>query len=577
MPSCSPIVAKLWRELRLSPGFASSFPDLSVPLVRKKRPRRGDWTLADCSGKGEGSHLAKKNVFVSSADMGPQLVHALAPERVEPPEDRREVCDAIALGCELLGLARDRPLARTWRASKDGVEVAIVAVADGITAPERELFGRMAEAAHAAADALPGVLRVRAIAPSREAFLTDLWTTGSARDLSALRWSPRRRVEFVLRIVRALGALHAAGIVHGCLCPANVLLDDALDPVLAEAGSVPVHALADRGGEVALYTSFAAPEVMRGEAVDARSDIYSAARILDDALKGDESNATLRAIVRRGSAPEPAARYPSAGELATALTAALEHLSDEDVAPVPGAVPVLPGTPDRNQSTAHHQASAPADRSTEPRSAWQPPRALGFCGLAAVSAALAASACLGGSTAGLRVVLAFLLLAGVALATTLARPPEDASPSKGAALQAVLALGAAALVLAADPLQVTYRMAAQRHLRSSEASRDAAIGEFVRMGRDFRGLSLASLNLSGMDLAGADLRGVDLSHANLTHTSLFGAEVQGASFDGAALAGASLEQVELPLANVGSASCDGATRLPRGWRCQDSAVTRAAP
>jgi uncharacterized protein YjbI with pentapeptide repeats len=68
---------------------------------------------------------------------------------------------------------------------------------------------------------------------------------------------------------------------------------------------------------------------------------------------------------------------------------------------------------------------------------------------------------------------------------------------------------------------------------------------------------------------------VDLSHANLAHARLYGAEVQGASFDGASLAGAALDQVQLELANVGAAICDGDTHLPHGWRCHDARVVRS--
>ena len=525
---------------------------------------RANRMVANWAGR-EDSRLAKKNVFVSSDDMGPQLVHAMVPGEAERV-DRAEALAAKALGVELGDLARERPLSRTWRGSKDGVEVAVVVVAKGATAVERELFGRIADELHAAGP-VPGVLHVRLVAPSREAFLTDLWTTGSARDLSALKWSSRRRVEFVLRMVRALERLHALGIVHGCLCPANVLLDDTLEPVLAEAGSVLVHALAERGGDTALYLAFAAPEVTRGEAVEARSDIYSVGRILDDAVKEEESNAALREIVRRCCAPDPAARYPSAAELATALAAALEPMADVEVMPAPPASPALAPRPPPVAASVPSMGPA--------RARWTPPRALGFAGMAAVAVSFIASAFLGGSSTALRVVLGFLLLAGAALATTLARPPETASVSLELGLQAVLALGTAALLLVVDPLDITYRQAAQRHLTSDETSRDAAIAEIVRMGRDFRGLSLASLDLSGMDLAGADLRGVDLSHANLSRTSLFGAEVQGASFDGAALGGATLEQVQLSLADVGKATCDSATRLPHGWRCQDGQVARS--
>jgi len=182
---------------------------------------------------------------------------------------------------------------------------------------------------------------------------------------------------------------------------------------------------------------------------------------------------------------------------------------------------------------------------------------------------------LGGASETVRAILLLAVLAGSALGTSLMRPPATASLKRGLTMQLGLAVGCAAVVFILDPLSVGYRMAAQRHLHGDEASKRAAIGEIVRLGRDFRGLSLANVDLSGEDLSGADLRGVDLSHADLTHARLFGAEVQGASFDGASLAGASLEQVQLELASVGAATCDGSTHLPRGWRCQGARLVRS--
>ncbi|MGD0528650.1 MAG: protein kinase, partial [Polyangiaceae bacterium] len=289
--------------------------------------------------------MAKKT-FVSTADMGPQLVQAGAETTARA--ETREARAAKALGVEILGLARERPLSSTWRVrrTKDAPIVALVVVSEAATEAERELFARMAEDVRAAGDALPGILRVRGIASSRDAFLTDLWTTGTARDMSALKWPPRRRVEFVLEVVRALERLHEVGLVHGCLCPANVLLDDDLKPVVAEAGTVSIPALLERKGDAALYAAFAAPEVTSGGKVDARSDLFSAGRILDYVTKGDDSPDALKEIIKRCSYPDVGARYASAAELATALEGVVGLVSDaEAAAPAPPAPAPAPARP----------------------------------------------------------------------------------------------------------------------------------------------------------------------------------------------------------------------------------------
>jgi hypothetical protein len=528
------------------------------------------------SSGAEGKRLTKK-VFVSRADMGPQLARAAAAD-AEEGQDTREIRAAKALGVELLDLSRERPLSRTWRARSgaEGPLVAIVVVADDATEAERGLFARMAEDVHAAGESLPGVLPVRAVTPARDAFLTDLWTTGTARDLSALKWPPRRRVELLLRVVRALEGLHSLGLVHGCLCAANVLLDDSLGPVLAEAGTVPVHAFVERGGNAELYAPFAAPEVTTGGKVDARSDLYSVGRLLEDATKDDESPAALEDIINRCTFAHPDSRYASAAALATALEGVVGLLSDAEVAPPPTAATQAP-TPAAARPDPSRREPATEARWTKeaPALAWQPPRALGIAGVGAFVAAIAGSVLVGGSNDALRAVMVLAVVVGAALATTLLRPAETVSLKKGLATQLALALGCAAVVVVLDPLALGFRMAAQRHLRGDDASKHAAITEIVRLGRDFRGLSLANLDLSGQDLSGADFRGVDLSHANLAHARLYGAEVQGASFDGASLAGAALDQVQLELANVGAAICDGDTHLPHGWRCHDARVVRS--
>lgn len=527
--------------------------------------------------------------FVSSLAVGPQVAKVI--------EDIRVSRAAHALGVELGALVRERPLSRTWRVrspAPDEKDLAMVTVAEQATTAQRELFATTAATIHGAGDGLHGVLRVSAIAPSRDAFLTDLWTAGSARDLSALRWPTRRRVEFVLRTVRAVEGLHMLGVVHGCLCPANVLFDDALSPIVAEAGTAAVHALAEQfGSDADLYVAFAAPEVVKGEPAHVRSDVYSLGRMLEDALKGDPPNAELQDIVRRCTAGLPSARYPHAGELASALEAVVGLLpADEPARPATTSMPAPPtsarpsGRVRKEEPSTRSRPPAPAPARSRPPTrsrpvprpaAWQMPRVVGVVGLLAATGAVVASALLGGSSAVLRNAMGLSLVAGVVLATTLVRPPDGAGPALRAALQLLLAAACATPLVVFDPLALTYRLAARQQLRGDAASRRAGVEEIARLGRDFRGLLLADDDLSGLDLEKADLRGADLSRANLTHTRLVGADVTDATLDDAAMAGADLRRVHLGLARVRAATCDGETRLPDGWVCSEGRLRRNAP
>jgi hypothetical protein len=470
-----------------------------------------------------------------------------------------------------------------------GKLVALVAVSESATVAARERFAHAAEDLQAAGDAVSGVQRVHAVAPSRDAFIADLWTTGTARDLSALRWPLRRRLELVGRVAHALETLHAIGFVHGCLCPENVLLDDDLHPVLSEAGLVSVAALQDRG----VYGEFASPEVKAGEPPTARSDVFSAGRLLQELVKGDETP-DVAEVVRSCIGP-PKSRYSSARDLERALAGIAERLPEEDEASAAapaarraarmerrptGGAGMAPAASPPNRERRAALASRPdigvsargiASATATPALAQRVP-AVGIAGLVAVVLAVGGAFFLGGSDASLRTAFAAAAALGAGAATWLL--PTLSRGRAAMAARLALAAGCAALVAVADPLESIYASVAQRHLHGSEGERRAAIDEVVRLGRDFRGVSLAGVDLSGLDLTGADLRGVDLSRADLTRTRLWGAEIEGASLDGARLEAADLDRTNLGQAQVGSASCDAATRLPEGWRCVGSRVVR---
>jgi hypothetical protein len=292
------------------------------------------------------SPLSHAVVGVRDPKEPPQPERALT-ARADKPGERRtpplapQPPGALALGVEALELVRGRPASQTYRAraarggpgsarasganslpqSKD---LALVVIDRDATVAAREQFARVAEDLLAAGEAVTGVLRVYAVAASRDAFVADLWTTGTAADLSALRWSLRRRVDLVREVARSLDTLHGIGIVHGCVCPDNVLLDDDLRPVLCEVGLVSGPALT----EALPYASFVAPEVKGGEAPSARSDLFSIGRLLQEIAKGDATSEVTE-IVRTCMAP-PTSRYASIAEVERALTRVVERLPEGD-------------------------------------------------------------------------------------------------------------------------------------------------------------------------------------------------------------------------------------------------------
>lgn len=120
-----------------------------------------------------------------------------------------------------------------------------------------------------------------------------------------------------LALLRVLARVHAAGVVHRDLKPANVLLR-AGQPVLLDFGVSRGHALAP-GGAAREYTpQFAAPEQLRGEREDARTDLFAVGRMLQLSLDPDRAPPEVQALLRRMLATRRA-RRPTAAEALASL------------------------------------------------------------------------------------------------------------------------------------------------------------------------------------------------------------------------------------------------------------------
>ena len=161
--------------------------------------------------------------------------------------------------------------------------------------------------------------------------------------------SPSDAGGIAAQLGQALDAIHRAGYVHRDVKPQNVLLDEDEHAYLSDFG-LAKEALGTAGLTKSDHwvgtLDYAAPEQIRGERVDARTDVYSLGGVLYFMLTGHvpferpsgqgklwaqlsadvplpsarrpELPPACDVVVQRALAKDPAQRYPSAGDLGRA-------------------------------------------------------------------------------------------------------------------------------------------------------------------------------------------------------------------------------------------------------------------
>ncbi len=246
--------------------------------------------------------------------------------------------------------------------------VAVKLLHDALTDDEAFLRRFRAEAQAAAAMNHPHVVAVYDWGEDPQPYIvTEYLGGGSLRGMldAGNRLTLSQALLVGLEAARGLDYAHRRGFVHRDIKPANVLFDDEGRLRIADFGIA--RALAEAAwtepqGAVLGTARYASPEQAQGATLDGRSDVYSLALVLVEAVTGqvpfaaDTTLGTLMArvgsqlpvppecgplaeILTRAGQPDPADR-PDGAELALALMAAGEGLPAPQPLPLAGAVAV---------------------------------------------------------------------------------------------------------------------------------------------------------------------------------------------------------------------------------------------
>jgi tRNA A-37 threonylcarbamoyl transferase component Bud32 len=225
---------------------------------------------------------------------------------------------------ELAGLLATGGMGQVWRAADQllGRPVAVKVLRSEYTGDPLFRARFRAEAHHAAALSHPNIAAVydygeeTAVDGSGECLAYLVMELVEGESLSALlsrggALSPARTLEVLRQTAGALGAAHAAGVVHRDVKPGNVLVSADGTVKITDfgiawsAGSVPLT----QTGQVIGTAAYLSPEQAAGSHATAASDVYSLGMVGYECLTGrkafDGENSVAIAVRQLRDQPEP--------------------------------------------------------------------------------------------------------------------------------------------------------------------------------------------------------------------------------------------------------------------------------
>jgi hypothetical protein len=326
------------------------------------------------------------------------------------------------------------------------------------------------------------------------------------------RLDPAAAVALIAQIGNGLDAIHAAGLVHRDVKPANVLLggdkgvEHAYITDFGVARNVATSSGLTQTGRFVGTLDYVAPEQISGGDVDARADVYALGCLLFKLLTGEvpyprdgeaarlyahlndpppapslyvpEVPMALDDVAIRAMSKPPEDRYPSAGDLGRAALAALEG----ERPPAPERTVATGAAATRAAETMQAVEEDEASVATIAQPEISPTRRLALVGvLVAVAAIVAAAIALGGSGGG---------NSGAGAGASAGKEPKIKEANKGGAPEKKKpappkppALSASALVSEGDAIctrsQETFKSVGSRFPSGEEESSPAYSRELL--------------------------------------------------------------------------------------------------